>query len=74
MVENWKLKSVWTHELDYDGFYLGLREYKYEDIPDPIGEMPEDPEKDWTLGERYDKPNGWQFDRQEYKAKLHNWK
>ena len=46
--------------MDYSCFYLGLREYKYEFIPNPKGKMPVNPRNEWSLGEQYDKPTGWQ--------------
>ena len=73
-VNDWKLKSVRTNELDYDCFYLGLREYKFEFIPNAKGKMPENPRKKWNLGEQYDKPTGWQHEEMEFERELRKWK
>ena len=73
-VNDWKLKTVYTHELDYDCFYLGLKRYEYDCIPNSIGIKPEDPSKSLSFGEQYDKPDGWSTTMRNYELKLREWK
>ena len=73
-VNDWKLKTVYTHELDYDCFYLGLKRYEYDCIPNSIGIKPEDPSKSMSFGKQYDKPDGWSTTMRNYELKLREWK
>ena len=66
------LRSV--KELEYDCFYLSLKQYEYDYIPNAISERPMDPQENWSFGKFYDRPDGWQFEQEKYKRELKAWK
>jgi hypothetical protein len=69
-----KIGEPWQDDLTFDHFHLGMSKYEWRNIPDLEGEMPRNPMDDWTLGNQYDRPCGWQTNQSNYKHDLMVWK
>jgi hypothetical protein len=62
------------NKFDQFNMHLGMTLYSWRFFPDPENTRPEDPEKDWSFGDHYDHPTGWQFARMRYNEDLKAWK
>ena len=68
------LDNLTREQLMYDCFYLGTTKYLWNCIPDPEGNMPENPQEQWNFNDYYDKPIGWRTDFENYINNVINWK
>jgi hypothetical protein len=41
-------------ELEFEYFYIKMTKYYYHHIPNPDGEEPIDPKREWNFADRYD--------------------
>jgi hypothetical protein len=57
-----KIGKPWKDDLEFDYFHLGMGKYEQRYIPDPEKKM-----DNWTLGNQYDCPCGWQTNQSNYK-------